>query len=115
MLQGMKASDCDRAPDDAGPGPASAGARLRWPPGPDLPVRPGQTVLAALEAAGRAWPASCRNGTCRTCIGRLAAGRVRYAIAWPGLSADEKAEGCFLACVAFPDGDVTLAGPGASA
>jgi ferredoxin len=104
----MKAPDCD--------GPASdnpAPPLLHWPGHPDLTLAPGQTVLAALEAAGLPWPASCRNGTCRTCIGRLAAGRVRHTIPWPGLSADEKADGCFLACVAVADDDVTLAGPGA--
>ena len=110
----MKAPDCDGpAPDRPAAADHPAAPVLHWPGHPDLTLAPGQTVLAALEAAGLPWPASCRNGTCRTCIGRLAAGRVRHTIPWPGLSAAEKDDGCFLACVAVADNDVTLAGPGA--
>jgi hypothetical protein len=39
------------------------------------------------------------------------AGEVRYEMAWPGLSAEEKAEGCVLPCVAFPVTDVVLEDP----
>jgi ferredoxin len=67
-----------------------------------------RTVLQSMEAALIAWPSSCRNGTCRTCICQLSSGSVRYAIGWPGLSADEKAEGCILPCVAYPTGDLVL-------
>jgi len=67
-----------------------------------------QTLLSALEAGGIDWPSSCRNGTCRTCIGHLTDGQVRYQIVWPGLSAEEKAQGCVLPCVAFPASDLTL-------
>jgi hypothetical protein len=35
-------------------------------------------------------------------------GTVRYDIEWPGLSAEEKAEGCVLPCVAYPCSDLTL-------
>ncbi len=51
---------------------------------------------------------SCRNGTCRTCICRLAEGKVRYSIEWPGLSGDEKREGYILPCVAYPLSDVVI-------
>ena len=67
-----------------------------------------QTLLSALEAGGIAWPSSCRNGTSRTCIGHLTEGQVRYEIEWPGLSADEKVQGCVLPCVAFAASDLTL-------
>jgi ferredoxin len=74
----------------------------------------GATVLHAAEQAGIALPSSCRNGTCRTCICRLAdgaptAGRVRYLVEWPGLSADEKREGYILPCVAVALEDLTIA------
>jgi ferredoxin len=65
-------------------------------------------LLHALERAGLAWPSSCRNGTCRACIGELLSGAVRYAIPWPGLSAEEKAAGCVLPCVAHPDAPLVL-------
>jgi ferredoxin len=74
-------------------------------------ARAGQTILAAAEAAGIDMPNSCRNGTCRTCICRLALGRVRYLVDWPGVSPDEKREGYVLPCVAVPEGDVTVAQP----
>ena len=67
-----------------------------------------QPVLLAALAAGHALPSSCRNGTCRTCICRLHSGSVRYKIEWPGLSAEEKAEGLFLPCVAYPQSDLLI-------
>ena len=69
---------------------------------------PDRPLLDSLEQGGIAWPSSCRNGTCRTCIGKLQSGRVHYRIEWPGLSVEEKAEGCILPCVAYPLGDVVL-------
>ncbi|PTT88389.1 (2Fe-2S)-binding protein [Pelomonas sp. HMWF004] len=67
-----------------------------------------QPLLLAGLAAGIALPWSCRTGTCRTCITRLTAGRVEHRIPWPGLSAEEKAEGLILPCVAEPRSDCTL-------
>ncbi|MBS0390392.1 MAG: 2Fe-2S iron-sulfur cluster binding domain-containing protein [Comamonadaceae bacterium] len=72
---------------------------------------PDQPLLVSLEQGGINWPSSCRNGTCRTCICLLTEGRVRYEIDWPGLSAEEKAEGWVLPCVARPVSDVTLQVP----
>ena len=66
------------------------------------------TLLHSLLAADQPWTSSCRNGSCRSCLGRLEAGTVRYSIAWPGLSADEKAEGLVLPCVAHPASDIRL-------
>ncbi|SDM57907.1 Ferredoxin [Oryzisolibacter propanilivorax] len=70
---------------------------------------PAQPLLHSLEQGGIDWPSSCRNGTCRTCIGVLEHGRVRYDIDWPGLSPEERAAGCVLPCVAYPESDLTLA------
>lgn len=67
------------------------------------------SLFAAMSRAGMAWPVSCRNGTCRTCLARVLQGQVRYDIPWPGLSAEEKAEGYCLPCVARPLGDVVIA------
>ena len=71
----------------------------------------GQTLLQAADAAGIELPSSCRNGTCRTCICQLVSGAIRHVIEWPGLSADEKAEGWILPCVAEAQGDVTIDAP----
>ena len=76
-----------------------------------LPAADNRTLLQSLQAAGLPWPASCRNGSCRACIGQLTAGSVRYGVDWPGLLPEEKASGAVLPCVAFPTSDVTLTGP----
>lgn len=67
-----------------------------------------EPLLKAAERAGLPMLSSCRNGTCRTCMHHMTAGLVRYRIAWPGLSADEKADGWILPCVAYPASDITL-------
>jgi ferredoxin len=78
------------------------------PEGQPCDAWPEQTLLTSLELGGIDWPSSCRNGTCRTCLGLMLNGTVRYDIEWPGLSAEEKAEGCVLPCVAYPCSDLTL-------
>ncbi len=85
-----------------------AGRLTITPLGVTVPVAPGQSLLEAALAAGVRMPASCRNGTCRTCMARLLEGRVHYRVDWPGVLAEERAEGFTLPCVALPDGDVTL-------
>jgi ferredoxin len=65
-------------------------------------------VLQAALAAGLALRSACRNGTCRACLSRLLAGEIRYVIEWPGVSAEEKAEGYFLPCVACPQTDIVM-------
>ena len=70
-----------------------------------------QTLLESASQAGLEMDSSCRNGTCRTCLRQLKSGQVRYLIAWPGLSAEEKAQGFILPCVAYPDSDLVLKPP----
>jgi ferredoxin len=71
-------------------------SRLRYEARADVPL------LQSAREAGLILPSSCRNGTCRTCVCRMREGSVRYAIDWPGLSVEEKAEGFILPCVAIP-------------
>lgn len=81
------------------------------PAGFEFEATPGRTVLQAAEDAGLEIPASCRNGTCRTCICQATRGspvKVRYRVEWPGVSLDEKDEGWILPCVAEPLEDMTL-------
>lgn len=82
------------------------------PGGERFAVESGQPLLHAAEQAGIAMPNSCRNGTCRTCMCLLLDGSVAYRIEWPGLLAEEKAEGWILPCIAYPQGDVVLEHPG---
>jgi ferredoxin len=73
--------------------------------------------LTILEAAGFAnlhLPRMCRNGTCRTCLCRLESGDVRYTVEWPGVSAEEKAQGYVLPCVAVAQSDLVLDVPDAA-
>jgi ferredoxin len=65
-------------------------------------------LMVAARLAHIAFPASCRNGTCRTCVCRVVSGKTHHGIEWPGLSAEEKRDGYILPCVAYADSDVTL-------
>lgn len=84
------------------------------PSGWRCPVHPGQSLLEAAEQAGYHLPRSCRNGTCRSCLCALRAGGVSYRVDWPGLSAEEHAEGLILPCVALPQGNVVIDAPAAT-
>ena len=74
----------------------------------------GVPLLRAAREAGLTLPSSCRNGTCRACICRMTHGRVRYTVEWPGLSAEEKAEGLILPCVAIAESALVLEAPRAT-
>ncbi len=67
-----------------------------------------QSLMDCADAAEIQIPSSCRNGTCRTCMSRTLGGRVRYEIDWPGLSAEEKAQGWILPCVAIACSDLKI-------
>jgi ferredoxin len=89
---------------------------VQWciqPLGQRIQVWPGQTLLQAAEAAGLALPSLCRNGTCRECMCHAPSGRVQYRVEWPGLLAEEKAQGWVLPCVALPLTDGELHQPAA--
>ena len=83
------------------------------PGGQILQVAPGEPLLLAAEKAGLAMPSSCRNGSCRTCMSLLLEGEISYRVEWPGLLAEEKAEGWILPCVACPQSDVVIQVAGA--
>lgn len=67
-----------------------------------------QSLFVSMRQCGIDWPVSCRNGTCRTCIGRLVRGEVAYDIPWPGLSLEEKRDGYCLPCIAKPLADIVI-------
>ncbi len=81
------------------------------PDGQQCDTWPEQTLLQSMEQGSIAWPSSCRNGQCRTCLGVLIAGEVHYQMEWPGLTPEEHASGCVLPCVAHPRSDVVIAAP----
>lgn len=84
------------------------------PAGLQYDVEGDLSLLEAADMSRVQLPSSCRNGTCRTCICTLVSGEVRYTVEWPGLSAEEKAEGLVLPCVARPLTPVVLNQPAAS-
>lgn len=69
------------------------------------------SLLEAAEMSRVQLPSSCRNGSCRTCMCQLQSGQVRYTTEWPGLSAEEHAQGWVLPCVAQAASDVVLHQP----
>ncbi|MDO9115199.1 MAG: 2Fe-2S iron-sulfur cluster-binding protein [Polaromonas sp.] len=79
--------------------------------GPHFAAPASQPLLQSALRAGIMLESSCRNGTCRSCMCRLASGQVVYRIDWPGLSAEEKAEGYILPCVAYPVSDLVITLP----
>lgn len=83
------------------------------PAGWEFEAPSSQTVLASAAQAHIRLPNACRNGSCRRCLSRLRRGSVAYAVDWPGLSAEEKADGWTLPCVAIPLGDLVLEAPAA--
>ncbi|MGI4849845.1 MAG: 2Fe-2S iron-sulfur cluster-binding protein [Janthinobacterium lividum] len=85
------------------------------PGGWTFAVLPQQTLLVAAQQARIILPSSCRNGTCRTCQCRLVSGTARHIIDWPGLSAEEKAQGYILPCVAVAESDLVIEAPRACA
>lgn len=78
------------------------------PAGLQYDVEGDLSLLEAADMSRVQLPSSCRNGTCRTCMCRMLSGEVSYAIEWPGLTAEEKAEGYVLPCVARPLSHVVL-------
>ncbi|MDR7308698.1 2Fe-2S iron-sulfur cluster-binding protein [Rhodoferax saidenbachensis] len=99
-------------PDFPPPSPAPEVFQVRIEPdGWTFVASAGSSVLQAGLAAGVELVSSCRNGTCRTCLCRLAEGTVAYQIDWPGVSAEEKAEGWFLPCVAQARSDLVVEQP----
>lgn len=91
-------------PDHADPRPVLTVQPLGW----CVRVAPGQSLLEAARAAGVRLRSSCRNGTCRACLCRLVEGEIHYRIDWPGLTAEERAEGWILPCVALPVDPVVI-------
>ena len=85
------------------------------PEGLQFDVEGDLTVLEAAELGRVQLPSSCRNGTCRTCLCQLREGQVSYTVEWPGLSAEEKAQGWILPCVAVAESDLVLEQPAARA
>jgi ferredoxin len=81
---------------------------LLQPQGRTFSACADEPLLASAAKAGIELASSCRNGTCRACISRLREGEITYRIAWPGVLPEEKAQGWFLPCVAYPRSDLVI-------
>jgi NAD(P)H-flavin reductase/quinol-cytochrome oxidoreductase complex cytochrome b subunit len=72
-------------------------------------VRDGERVLEAALREGMALSFDCRNGGCGVCKCALLQGEVDYGVYQEAfLTADERAAGKFLACVATPRSDLEI-------
>lgn len=71
-----------------------------------MPIEPGQTLLEAAEAAGVSLESLCRAGICGTCRTRVTSGEVECTS--DALSAEERADGFVLACVATAHSNCTI-------
>jgi len=80
------------------------------PDGITIEVRPGETVLEAMHAAGLGYRTGCRRGGCTVCKVDLVSGEVehRQPIADTVMTEQEYVDGTCLTCKALPQGDVTI-------
>ncbi|HUZ52208.1 MAG TPA: 2Fe-2S iron-sulfur cluster binding domain-containing protein [Streptosporangiaceae bacterium] len=79
--------------------------------GRDYELRPGESVLDAMARHGVGLPSACRVGSCQACMIRSVSGDPGPD-ARRGLKATWLAAGYFLACLARPSSDLTVAEPG---
>ena len=76
------------------------------PSGRTVECSPGDTVLTALERAGYALPNNCRAGACGECKVKVLAGAFdQGTVLDMALTADERAQGYGLMCMAKPLAD----------
>lgn len=79
------------------------------PSGHSFEVDDDERILEAALREGFAFPYGCRNGACRSCLGRLIEGEVDYGPRKPpGLSAQDIESGKVLCCQAVPLSDLEL-------
>jgi ferredoxin-NADP reductase/ferredoxin len=79
--------------------------------GRDYQLRPGESVLQGLARHGVDLPSACRVGSCQACMIRSVSGDPGPD-ARRGLKATWRAAGYFLACLARPSCDLTIAPAG---
>jgi ferredoxin-NADP reductase/ferredoxin len=79
--------------------------------GRDYDLRAGESVLEAMARHGVGLPSACRVGSCQACMVRSVSGDPGPD-ARRGLKATWLAAGYFLACLARPSCDLTVAEPG---
>lgn len=72
--------------------------------------RPGQSVLAAMSAAGaRELPVGCRSGGCGVCRVQVLAGDFDCGLmSGAQISPEDRAQGVVLACQTFPRSDLRV-------
>lgn len=80
-----------------------------------IDVRPGESLLGAMERQGRRCiPVGCRGGGCGLCKVRVVAGRFDHGLmSRRHVGAAERRDGLALACRLFPlsDAEIRVCGP----
>jgi CDP-4-dehydro-6-deoxyglucose reductase len=80
--------------------------------GREIALRDKETVLEALEREGVPVMSSCRAGVCQSCLMQATDGQLPPKAQQP-LKESLRAQGYFLACVCVPEGNLSVALPGA--
>ncbi|PZX22171.1 2Fe-2S iron-sulfur cluster protein [Rhodobacter capsulatus] len=95
-------------PPETAPAPEVEAPEIRFTAsGVSTACAPGETVLAAAKRAGLNIPSGCNFGLCGTCKVRKTAGGVQM-LHNGGISEDDIAAGCILACGSRPLGKVAV-------
>lgn len=81
--------------------------------GKPIPIRPDQTVLDAIHAAGEWLSFGCRSGSCQTCLVRATSGKPP-AVAQRGLDPALQESAHFLACQAMLESPLSCVRPDAA-
>jgi ferredoxin-NADP reductase len=91
-------------------GTAIVGVLTILPDGTRMPLRQGETILAACRRYGYSFKVGCREGGCGECALELVSGSTVDArpIAESVLSAQDRENGVCLPCRAIPLGDTTI-------
>lgn len=76
--------------------------------GREFESRSDEFLLDAAQRAGVFLPYGCRSGACGACRARLMAGEIGYEFDPPALTAEERAAGYVLLCLAQPRSDLVL-------
>jgi CDP-4-dehydro-6-deoxyglucose reductase len=76
-----------------------------------FPVQPGESVLDCLLRHGEQVSHSCKSGVCQSCLVKGSGGTIPER-AQSGLKDTLRAQGYFLACSCYPEGDLTVAPAG---
>jgi CDP-4-dehydro-6-deoxyglucose reductase len=106
LFAGLTANAASRPAEPIG---ASSRQVRVLPAGESFSCPADKSILDAAHAANVLLAYSCRSGQCRSCIGRVIDGEIRYPGGLPpAISKQESESGLALFCSAFAVSDLTI-------